>query len=94
MVESCSAAAQASYSGVVWVKTGGAVGVGSIWGVGAGDGRRKSGRPSGIVEPRRSIAEVVTSEARSLEKALERRTRRTHGRPCDNPAGADWYLSG
>ena len=46
--------AQASYSRVVWFKTGDAVGVGSIWGFGAGDGRRKSGRPSGVVEPRRS----------------------------------------
>ena len=54
MFESCSAAAQASYSGVVWFETGDAVGVGSIWGFGAGDVRHKLGRPSGIVEPRRS----------------------------------------
>ena len=46
--------AQASYSGVVWFETGDAVGVGSIWGFGAGDGRHKSGRPSGTVEPRQS----------------------------------------
>ena len=46
--------AQTSYSRVVWFETGNAVGVGSIWGVGAGDGRHKSGRPSGIAEPRRS----------------------------------------
>ena len=38
-------------------------------------------------------AEVVTSEARPLEEALERRTRRTHcGRPCDNPGGKGCWL--
>ena len=52
MFESCSAAAQASCSGVVWFRTGGAVGVGSIWGFGAGDGRYESKRPSGTVESR------------------------------------------
>ena len=36
----------------MWFETGGAVGVGSIWGFGAGDGRYESGRPSGIVESR------------------------------------------
>ena len=50
MFESCSAAAQASCSGVVWFKTGGAVGVGSIWGSGVGDGRHESKRPSGTME--------------------------------------------
>ena len=54
MFESCSAAAQASYSGVVWFETGDAVGVGSIRGFVAGDVRHTLGRPSGIVEPRRS----------------------------------------
>ena len=54
MFEGCPAAAQASYSGLVWFETGDDVGVGSIWGFGAGDGRHKSGRPSGIVESRRS----------------------------------------
>ena len=54
MFENCSAVAQASYSGIVRFEAGDAVGVGSIWGFGAGDGRHKSGWPSGIVEPRRS----------------------------------------
>ena len=40
------------------------------------------------------IAEAVSSEAGPSEKALERRTRRIHcGQPCDNPAGAECFLS-
>ena len=61
----------------------------------AGFGRGEAERPSGIVEPRRPSAEAVTSEMKSSEEALERRTRRTHcGRPRGSPAGAEIDPSG
>ena len=51
--DSCSAAAQASFRGAVYGETGDAAGgEWSIWGLVVGVGRGKTGRPSGIVEPR------------------------------------------
>ena len=49
-------------------------------------GRMRHNDPVGSWSLGWPSAETVTSKAKPLEEALERRTRRTHrGRPCDNP---------
>ena len=83
-----SAAALASLSGAVNCRTEDATGASGPTGgwrrPALGRARHKDAVGSWSLGG--SSAEAVTSETKPSEKALERRTRRTHcGRPCDNP---------